>query len=485
MIAFHEIRHKRIEKGLSQSKLSKLLGITQATLSQWELKKESVSNAMLSQINAVLDSISENEIIQMRKKRYINHGNGTIIKRDIELGRQISYGYSEENYNYVKLLAQLEQQRKSGHPPSDSPRAISLFSGCGGFSLGFTWAGFNVKGFVELQPGFRRIYSSNFIDTSCLGQDISIISDEDIRTWCDSLGPIDVVFGGPPCQGFSLSGKRDHYDPRNQLFRHFARVVSIIRPKAVLLENVRLLTSMKSPSGGFFKDEIVSEFSKIGYDMSFAELNAKNYGVPQNRERVFFLGLLKTLEAKPSFPTPTHSFSPKVDLFSATVRPYRTFKDATVDLERIESGEKSQNDRWHFAVAHPEHVILWLQNVPEGASAHENLDLRMRPPSGYNTTYKRLKWDEPASTVSTTFGMISGSRNVHPQSTRSLTIREALRCQSFPDTFMLDGSLGEIRTSIGNAVPPLLAKSLAEHVKQLLRTSTQTSVSCKSTLLQD
>jgi DNA (cytosine-5)-methyltransferase 1 len=106
-----------------------------------------------------------------------------------------------------------------------------------------------------------------------------------------------------------------------------------------------------------------------------------------------------------------------------------------------------------------------LKGVPEGESAHNNPDPKKRPPSGYNTTYKRIRWDEPCSTISTTFGMISGSRNVHPSNTRSLTIREAARCQTFPDDFKFCGTLGQIRTVIGNAVPPGLAEAVATHVR--------------------
>ena len=216
------------------------------------------------------------------------------------------------------------------------------------------------------------------------------------------------------------------------------------------------------------KDEIGEAFSEFGYRMIHKELDAQDYGVPQHRERVFFIGVREDSAAKLVFPAVTHGESSNGDLFGSNLHSLRTFRVATCDLEAIESGQKDLHDKWHEAVAHPQHVIEWLKDVPEGASAHDNSDPAMRPPSGYNTTYKRLCWDEPASTVSTTFGMISGCRNVHPTNTRSLTVREALRCQSFPDTFKLVGSLGAVRTSIGNAVPPLLGYVLASHLKQTL-----------------
>ncbi|MFT5527886.1 MAG: DNA (cytosine-5)-methyltransferase 1, partial [Pirellulaceae bacterium] len=113
-------------------------------------------------------------------------------------------------------------------------------------------------------------------------------------------------------------------------------------------------------------------------------------------------------------------------------------------------------------------VIQWLWNVPEGKSAHDNEDPKLRPPSGYNTTYKRQVWKQPAATVQTTFGMISGCRNVHPIATRSLTIREAARIQSFPDSYRFQGTLKTIRTGIGNAIPPLLAYRIGQHALKLL-----------------
>lgn len=143
---------------------------------------------------------------------------------------------------------------------------------------------------------------------------------------------------------------------------------------------------------------------------------------------------------------------------------FRTFRMATEGLEVLENGEASSNDPLHWAIVHPKHVIEWLIDVHEGQSAHENPNPDKRPPSGFNTTYKRNIWDEPCSTISTNFNMISGCRNVHPTSTRSLTIREATRIQSFPDEFVFCGKWGDIRKVIGNAVPPILAYEIAREV---------------------
>lgn len=460
-----ELRLLRQRKKLSQAKLSLLLGVPQMRLSQWELEKIPIEDGVEEKVHSLLGNIADEELARLRKKRYQRHeyvvGNN---------GKKQSVRHSADakaaNSQYLKELENLDANRKI--VSADSPTGIALFAGCGGLSLGFSWAGFNVRGNVELQPDFRAIYKKNFPTTNELGSDITSITDEEVAKWKNVYGPIDVLFGGPPCQGFSLTGKRDRFDPRNQLFRHFVRVAQILQPRAILVENVRLLTSMKSKDGRWVKDEIQQSFAEAGYQVIHKELDAQNFGVPQHRERVFFVGVRSDLRLRPSLPSPTHGQIGNEDLLLFGLQPLRTFRIATCDLEALESGEKSGSDEWHQAVSHPKHVIRWLKDVPEGASAHENIDPLMRPPSGYNTTYKRLRWDEPSSTVSTTFGMISGCRNVHPINTRSLTVREALRCQSFPDSFKLTGSLGSIRTSIGNAVPPLLAYALAKHIKQIL-----------------
>jgi DNA (cytosine-5)-methyltransferase 1 len=349
--------------------------------------------------------------------------------------------------------------------PNPKYTAVSFFSGIGGFSLGFQSCGFKVKGYVEINDGLASIYQANFPDVERLGSDITKVDSEKLRDFRDRVGEIDVVIGGPPCQGFSLSGKRDIDDPRNYLFQDYLRAIDILSPKFAIVENVRLLTSMKSKDGGLVKDEIIAGLRKHGYRAKVFQVNAKNYGVPQHRERVLFLAVREDLQLNPTFPEP--SVSETLELYKKT-HTNLTFGDACSDLPFLESGHSSENDPMHKAVKHPQHVLDWLWDVPEGRSAHDNEDHNLRPPSGYNTTYKRQVWTEPASTVQTTFGMISGCRNVHPIATRSLTVREACRLQSFPDNYNLPGSLSTVRTGIGNAVPPLLAKAIAAHLASLL-----------------
>lgn len=447
------LRTTREAMGLSQAKLAELTGIPQHALSAFELEKSAPDTALLARLAEVFADMGKVNGVVGRKKRYQAH---TYERVAHDPARVALHARTTGNAEYVELLHGLHSHRA----PSKHT-ALSLFAGCGGMSLGFNWAGYEVKGFLELDEGLRSIYRANFPRPLELGGDISALTDIAIEEAAGSVGPVDLIIGGPPCQGFSLSGKRSVADPRNTLFLDYLRFVDACRPKVAVLENVRLLTSMKSPHGGYVRDEIQRELAARGYRVALYEVNAKDYGVPQHRERVFFVAVRSDLGREPSFPSATHGAG-KGDLFR-NISSSRTFADACSDLPFLESGEQS-NDPLHAAVSHPQHNIEWLWDVPEGFSAHDNEDPAKRPPSGYNTTYKRQVWAEPGATVQTTFGMISGCRNVHPIATRSLTVREAARLQSFPDGFVFGKALGTARTGIGNAVPPLLAYQIATHV---------------------
>jgi DNA (cytosine-5)-methyltransferase 1 len=453
------LRATRTERGLSQARFSELCNISQALLSSFELGKSSLSNRHLEAISAALADEDAVRRLSQRRKRYRRD----VIPARTRESRASLAIRSAENPAYLDTLARMSLNTAAKLP--NSPSVLSLFAGCGGMSLGLTAAGFQVKGFIEKDEGLRAIYSQNFSTAKPLGDDVSTVNLEDLCTWLDTAGPIDLIAGGPPCQGFSLAGKRDVDDVRNSLFNDYLRILEVVRPKAAILENVRLLTSMKDSDGNWVKDEIVRGFKRLGYKVRSFEANAKDFGVPQHRERVFFIAIRNDIGSEPSFPYATHGiggdlFCPKTD--------HRTFADATSDLPFIESAGTT-DDPLHCAVEHPQHVVNWLWDVPQGKSAHDNPNPADRPPSGYNTTYKRQVWDEPGGTVQTTFGMISGSRNVHPIATRSLTIREAARLQSFPDSYKFAGSLSTIRTGIGNAVPPLLAFAIGDCLLKLLR----------------
>ena len=449
------IRERREALGISQARLSEVSGVKQYALSAFELGKRDLPPDDVDRLTKVLASPEHYGDVISRRKRYRT---ATYRRYKSGLPRSNQCFPSPGNAEYVETV----------HADADSYQheciGLSLFAGCGGFSKGFSSAGYRIAGFVEIDEKLSNIYSANFPSAKRIGGDISQVENRDIETFLREEGDVDIIIGGPPCQGFSLAGKRRIDDPRNYLFQEYIRFLDVVRPKVALMENVRLLASMRSKHGGLVKHEILSSLEAHGYRSKMFSINAVDYGVPQHRERVVFIAVRSDLGNEPTLPPIEYGVS---DMMSGPLLPYRTFSDACSDLPYIESGGTSE-DIFHVAVAHPDHVIEWLWDVPQGASAHENADPNMRPPSGYNTTYKRQVWDAPASTVQTTFGMISGCRNVHPIATRSLTVREAARIQSFPDDFRFIGPLGTIRTGIGNAVPPLLARKIAQHIRSML-----------------
>lgn len=453
-----QLRDYRKRLGLSQAKLAELSKIPQHLLSSYELGKQELTKDFIIKLKEALANKKKISKVINRSKR-VTQFEFTDIK--VLVDREAKAKKTKGNESYLRLIARLKEKSEAKNKKYS---AVSLFSGVGGFSLGFSAAGFEIKGFVELQDSLRDIYKVNFPNAKEIGSDITKVSDEEIRQLKKEVGDIDVIIGGPPCQGFSLAGKRDAKDPRNKLFLHYLRFVEVLCPKIAIMENVRVLTSMKDEKGELVKDNIQKDFFKRGYRVNYFEINARDYGVPQNRERVLFVAIRSDLKISPCLPEPSHT---RGDGLFENGSTYHSFGDACSDLPYIEAGGVSA-DSMHIAVKHPKHVIDWLWDVKEGRSAHDNEDIEKRPPSGYNTTYKRQIWNQPASTVQTTFGMISGSNNVHPIATRSLTIREAARIQSFPDDYKFVGNLGAIRTGIGNAVPPLLAYSLAAFYKKLL-----------------
>ena len=454
MLNIREIREKL---GVSQAQFSEIINMQQYRLSSLELGKEVPLPEEIKRISKAFDEIRSGSISIRKKKRISKEKFETSIVAE---NPRRGYSKTSNNEAYLQNLRHLEQEFNKKR--ENCPTAISFFAGCGGLCYGITAAGFKIVASNELEEDYKAIYQQNFPNVKFLANDIKDVTNEEIDDLLKYYPEIDLFAGGPPCQGFSLAGKRDVSDKRNTLFSYYLKIASRVMPKVILMENVRLLTSMKNPDGKLVKDEILKTFAEIGYNSRFFIVNAADYGVAQNRQRVIFIGIRNDLNLEPEIAETICGEG--TGLFAK--HPYYTFGDAVSDLEFLEAGEKSEYDKYHKAVSHPEHVIRWLFNVPEGKSAHDNEDPSLRPPSGYNTTYKRQVWNEPGATVQTTFGMISGCNNVHPIATRSLTIREAMRLQSFPDSFKIVGKEGVVRTTIGNAVPPLLAYRIASFIKK-------------------
>ena len=330
-------------------------------------------------------------------------------------------------------------------------KIIDIFSGCGGLSFGFEKTNkFETCVAIDIWKVALETIKNNK-QTDILQQDLSKMNDEDILKFKKKYGNIKIVVGGPPCQGFSQAGQRNSKDPRNQLYKSYMNFIKTINPEWFVFENVAGLMSMKTLNNKNFIDEILNHFSLMGYKNTTLNLiSAKDFGVPQYRKRVIIIGNRVGIKV------------PQLKIISKN-NPL-TVRDAIKDLEVLESGEKSKNDPYHFALNHAERHIQWLKNVPEGMSAHDFKPNNGMTAKGYKTTYKRIWWDRPSPAITTCFSSISSQNNVHPSNTRALTIREAMRLQTFPDDFIFSGSWRDIRTQIGNAVPPKLAEEVAKQI---------------------
>jgi len=363
---------------------------------------------------------------------------------------------------------------------------IDLFCGCGGLSEGFEDAGFNIVAGNDIDKDMIESYKLNHPKSKAISGDISKLSSERILENTNFLKKdIDLISGGPPCQGFSTVGYRRENDSRNKLFYQFLRIVKEMDPKAFVMENVPGLLSMQK---GKVKEIIKEEFENLGYNVKYAILKAEEYGVPQKRRRVFFVGH-KFMDKEFDFPKPTHGPKPKgqLTLISSNLKPFLTVWDAIGDLPSIESGEASEiynkepftefqkflrNSqkvlKEHKAPNHTEVMIKRMQHIKQGQN-HSNLPKELQLSSGYPNIYGRLIANEPADTITGNCGCISApGRFIHSFNHRAISVREAARLQSFRDSKQFVGSQVKKYKQVGNAVPPLLAKALALEVRKLL-----------------
>ncbi len=342
------------------------------------------------------------------------------------------------------------------------PTVIDLFAGVGGLSLGFEQAGFKILVANEYDPSIAESYKYNHPNTKMICGDITKLNLNDI--FSKYIGKIDVIIGGPPCQGFSQKGKRKNLlDNRNFLFKYFLSVVEIVKPKYFVMENVpNLLTT----SNGYFLKEIASSFYSLGYFLNMKILNASNFGIPQNRKRAFIIG--KMNEFPPEFPIP---LSKKVSIW-----------DAISDLSYLNSGEGTEEQPYinppqsfyqcllrknntilhnHIATKHSPIALERLKMIPPN-SGKEVLPKEHITKSIYSGTWTRMGKNDISVTITTRFDTPSSGKFTHPYLNRAITVREAARLQSFPDNFVFIGNKSSQMKQVGNAVPPLLAFNIAK-----------------------
>ena len=353
--------------------------------------------------------------------------------------------------------------------------AVELFAGAGGLSIGLERAGIHVVIANEIMPDFAATLAANHPNTNVINEDIHKIN---FRDELKKLGleSVDVLSGGPPCQGFSTIGSKNRQDPRNSLFYEYLRAVSETNPKYTIFENV---SGFKRMYDGFAYETLVKELGELGYETKSQILNAADYGAPQIRYRTVVLGWRRGL--------PPLEFPPPTNGEKDGLRPYLTLMEAISDLPPIGAGESSDNYATppqneyqrrmrknqevlleHNAANYGEKMQEILRIIPEGGSISD-LPMRLRPRSAYCNTYARLLPNEPSPTITRNFGTPSSSRCVHPFQPRALSTREGARLQGFPDNYMFVGGKQSKNLQIGNAVPPILGEAIATVVREALQ----------------
>lgn len=382
----------------------------------------------------------------------------------------------------------------------ERPTAIDLFAGAGGLSEGFRQAGFEILAANDFDVFSEDTFRLSHPETAFLSGPIENISADDFLIAAGlRKGELDVLLGGPPCQAFSVyNHQRGMHDERSGLFREYLRLVEGLEPKCVVIENVPGILSI---AGGNAVDEIIQKLQFLGYYVECRTLKAEEYGVPQERRRVFFVGLRTEQQCK--WPKPTHGTSQLGPLFSVDRRPLVTVDDAIGDLPPLGISDGAEEIQYtsapstvyqsflrEGAFALYNHVSPYLQEInlkrlkyiPQGGSwrdiPHELLPagMRMAKRSDHTKRYGRLHPNGLSSTILTKCDLHWGAY-IHPWQERTITVREAARFQSFPDRIQFQGPRGEQYRQVGNAVPPLLARAVAQSVKQMvLETSDEKEV---------
>lgn len=360
-------------------------------------------------------------------------------------------------------------------------KVIDLFCGVGGLSYGFAHNGnFEIVAANEILPNMAKAYSLNHPAVKVYVDDVKNFNAQKIES---DLGmranEIDIIVGGPPCQAYSTIGKRSADDPRGKLFQEYYRILKEFNPKFFIFENVRGISSIQN---GELLKTIILLFESLGYRVKYKLLNAADFGAPQIRERVILTG--SKLKNDFRYPDPTHCDNGgSKNLFGNNLKPYLTLGEAIGDLPFIRSGEKSfeyttspQNDFQktarinapeklmdHDAPNNNQKLVRIMELLPDGGTPRD-LPANLRPASGYKNTYCRLWWNRPATTITRNLSTPSSSRCIHPKASRPLTTREGARLQCFPDSYQFYGSRSDRNLQIGNAVPTVLSKALAEAV---------------------
>jgi DNA (cytosine-5)-methyltransferase 1 len=372
----------------------------------------------------------------------------------------------------------------------EKPIGVDLFAGAGGLSLGFEQAGFHIAAAVEYDPIHAATHEYNFPDCSTICRSVADIDGDYIRTHSKiGKADVDVVFGGAPCQGFSMIGKRALDDPRNGLVYHFVRIVSELKPKYFIFENVRGLTVGEHKK---FLSEIIAEFKAQGYKVQedYQVLNAVNFGVPQDRQRLFLMGARKG-QRLPEYPVKTHEL-PGANLDLGFTETTPTVWEALGDLPEADDYEELLERDWVEAdFATPSRYAIPLRF---GTGKTHTLLTSSRRTIHTPLSKKRFNATAPGDTepvsrflkldpngvcntiragTASDRGAFTSPRPIHPFSPRCITVREAARLHSYPDWFRFHVTKWHGFRQVGNSVPPLLGQAVASKIMERVGKKTE------------
>lgn len=355
---------------------------------------------------------------------------------------------------------------------------IDLFAGAGGLSLGLSQAGVDVALANELEDDFATTYQANHPDTHMCVGDIAEINFKAEIEKLGLTGDIQLVCGGPPCQGFSTVGKKDLSDPRNSLFHQFLRCVDEANPQAIIFENV---SGFKTMYQGRVHHELIEQLTRRGFVTDTRILNSVDFGLAQYRKRTIVVGV----RSNHLIEWPAALYSNDTDELFGALPPYREIMDAISDLPPLSACEQSheylskpQNEfqqamragssglTEHNCANYGLRMQEILKTIPPGGSVHD-LPEYLRPKGYFANTYARLVPNQPSPTITRNFGTPSSSRCVHPYQNRALSTREGARLQGFPDWYKFIGSKTSKNLQIGNAVPPPLGKVMGEMMQKM------------------
>lgn len=343
----------------------------------------------------------------------------------------------------------------------NKPTVIDLFCGCGGLSFGFIEAGYDVLLGIDHWKDAIVTFENTHKNAKGIVADLFTVTPKDISKQT-GIKDIDIIIGGPPCQGFSIAGKRIIDDERNQLYKSFVNFVDFYKPKSFLMENVPNIVSMGK---GIVKDSIIEDFEKLGYTVVYKVLLASEFGVPQNRRRAFFVGTKNNKEfvfPEPTTKNPVNAKDAISDLSEKSIIDGTNYKtEPKSDYQKLIRG-KSNFIYNHEITNHSEQTTNIISLVPDGGN-YKDLPEELRKTRNVNIAWTRLNSKKPSFTIDT------GHRHhFHYKYNRVPTVRESARIQSFPDTFIFLGSKTSQYKQVGNAVPPILAQIIATELKKYL-----------------